>query len=107
VAIAVATLAVAIPLGITGARVARDTAREYRIRTVAEASLEPQIELTDVRSRGSLIEVTLAGPEALAADIAQRAAERIHEAYPDVTVRVSLLQGQIVEIPPARVPDGT
>lgn len=102
IVIAVATLLIAIPLTLTGARVARDTRLEYAIRTDAHHVLEGTgVELSSVDARGDVVKVTLEGSQERGEAVAHDVAARIHAARPDITVRVALLQSEVVEIPPS------
>jgi hypothetical protein len=56
-------------------------------------------DLSSVDANGDVVEVSLEGPPEGAVPIAHDVADRIHRARPDLTVRVSVLESQIVEIP--------
>jgi uncharacterized hydrophobic protein (TIGR00271 family) len=100
VVVAVATAVIAVPLAITGARVAQDTRIEYAIRSRADSVLAGTgVDLSAVDARGSTVDVTLEGPPVKGVAVARTVAERIHAARPDLTVRVSLLQSEIITIP--------
>jgi uncharacterized hydrophobic protein (TIGR00271 family) len=101
VSIAIATLIIAIPLGLTGARVASDAAAEYQLQNDAAAQLPAGYELANVDANGDVIKITVEGPPGDVSRLADQIAAAVHARYPDVTVRVALLAGQIVEIPPA------
>jgi uncharacterized hydrophobic protein (TIGR00271 family) len=99
IVIAAATVLIAIPLAITGARIASDTRIEFAIRTRAgEVLAGTGVDLSSVEANGDVVEVTLEGPPEEAVAVAHAAARRIHRARPDLTVRVSVLESQIVEI---------
>lgn len=100
IVIAVATVLIAVPLTITGSRIAGDTQIEYAIRTKAgEALAGTGVQLASVAARGNVVEVTLEGSPDEGASVARDVASRIHRARPDLVVRVSLLDSEIVEIP--------
>jgi len=100
VVIASATVLIAIPLTITGSRIASDTRIEYAIRTRAgEVLAGTGVQLASVDARGNVVSVTLEGPPDEGVDVARDVANRIHRARPDLAVKVSLLQSEIVEIP--------
>ena len=54
-----------------------------------------------VDANGGLIAITLEGPQGDVTDVARRIATVVHVGYPDATIRVSLLAGEVVEVPPA------
>jgi uncharacterized hydrophobic protein (TIGR00271 family) len=100
IVVAIATVLIAVPLSITAVRVARDTRNEFVIRTRAESVLAGTgVQLAAVVAQGSTIHVTLEGPPVRGAAVARQVAQRIHAARPDLTVQVSLLQSEIVQIP--------
>ncbi len=102
VVIAVATLALAIPLAVSGLRIGRDTALEYSIRSHANQALGGgDVQLSSVDARGSTVEVVLEGPPEDGTRIANQVANAIHEQRPELTVRVSVLQSEVVEISPS------
>lgn len=99
IVIALATLVIAVPLGITGARVASDTRLEYSIRARASDVLAGTgVELATVNVQGSTVNVTLEGSSRAHQDVARDVALRIHRARPDLDVHVTLVNGQIVEL---------
>ena len=101
ISIAIAALLVAIPLGLTSARVARNAAAEYRIQGEAAARLPAGYDLATVDANGDVISITIEGPAGDVTGIASQIAGAVHASYPGATVRVVLLTGEIVEIPPA------
>jgi len=97
--IALATVLVLIPLAVTGSRIAKDTQLEFQIRTRAGDVLAGTgVQLASVDASGNVVEVTLEGPPATGDVVARDVAARIHQARPDITVRVALLQSEFVEI---------
>ncbi|HTG46191.1 MAG TPA: DUF389 domain-containing protein [Actinomycetota bacterium] len=101
VVIALATVAIAIPLAITGRSIAQDTAAQYAVQQEATGALPPGYQLAGVDASGDLIEVTVEGPETDPTQIALAIADAVHVQYPASTVRVSLVASQVVEVPPA------
>jgi len=100
VVIALATLAIAVPLAITGSRVAADTRIEFAIRSrVDEVLRGTDVDLASVDAQGDLVEVTLEGPPDDGVAVARDVARKIADAMPDLRVRVALLESEIVEIP--------
>jgi uncharacterized hydrophobic protein (TIGR00271 family) len=100
IVIAVATALIAIPLAITGSRIAGDTRLEYAIRSRASSALAGTgVQLASVDASGDVVNVTLEGPPSSGEVIARDVASRIHAARPDITVHVSLVQSEIVVIP--------
>ena len=100
VVVAVATVVIAVPLASRRARVAQDTRIEYAIRSKADSVLAGTgVQLAAVDARGSTVDVTLEGPPVKGVAVARMVAQRIHAARPDLTVKVSLLQSEIVQIP--------
>ena len=100
IVVAAATVVIAIPLGITAAGVAQDTKAEYEIRANAESVLGGTgVQLAGVDAHGPTVDVVLEGPTGTGAAVARRVAQRIHAADPDMTVHVSLVQSEIVQIP--------
>jgi uncharacterized hydrophobic protein (TIGR00271 family) len=98
--IALATVAIAVPLAVTGRQIARDSLREFQVQTEAATDLPAGYELIGVTADGASIEVILDGPQGDITTMAGAIGEAIHRQYPDTTVRVSLLASQTVEIPP-------
>jgi uncharacterized hydrophobic protein (TIGR00271 family) len=99
IVVAVATIVIAIPLAITGLRIARDTAIEYAIRSRASEVLgDGPTELSKVDANGDLVKVTLEGPVDQGEAAAHEVADRIHRARPDLDVQVFLLETKVVEI---------
>ena len=97
--IAVATIVIAIPLAITGRRVAQDSLIEYTIRSRASEVLgDGPTELTQVDANGGVVKVTLEGPVGQGETAAHEVADRIHRARPDLDVQVYLLDTRVVEI---------
>jgi uncharacterized hydrophobic protein (TIGR00271 family) len=102
IVITLATLLIAIPLAITGARVASDTRIEFAIRSRADDVLRGTgVDLATVDASGDTVEVTLEGSPDQGVAVARDVASRIHEARPDLRVRVALVDSQVVEILPS------
>jgi uncharacterized hydrophobic protein (TIGR00271 family) len=101
VSIAIATLIVAVPLAITGSRITRNVSIEFQIQAAATSRLPFPYELVSVDANGGLIDITVEGPPGDITDMANKIATEAHARYPDATVRVALLAGQVVEIGPA------
>jgi uncharacterized hydrophobic protein (TIGR00271 family) len=99
VVIGAATVLIAIPLAITGSRIAQETRIEFAIRSQAGSVLgNGPTQLASVHASRGVVEVTLEGPKEEGASIANDVAKRIHEARPDLDVKVFLLDTQLVEI---------
>lgn len=102
IVIAVATVLIAVPLAVTGLRIARDTAIEYAIRSRASEVLgDGPTELTKVDANDGVVKVMLEGPVGQGVEAAHEVADRIHLARPDLDVQVYLLDTRVVEIPAA------
>jgi uncharacterized hydrophobic protein (TIGR00271 family) len=99
VVIGVATALIAVPLALTGSRIAQETRIEFTIRSQAGDVLgNGPTQLASVKASRGVVEVTLEGPTKEGAEVADDVANRIHEARPDLDVKVFLLDTQLVEI---------
>jgi len=82
--------------------VGKDSALEYTVTREVDQAIEgTQIELARVTSTHGKVEVVLAGDDQKDADFAERLATTLHQAHPEATVRVQLLQTKLTEIPPS------
>ena len=100
VVIGVTTLAVAVPLALTGRQIAQDGWREFQVQSNAAANLPPGYDLVGVTASDDTIDVTVEGPPGDITENANEIAAAVHADYPTTTVRVSLVATQIVEIAP-------
>jgi uncharacterized membrane protein len=98
--ITLATLVIAVPLGITGRQIAQDSIREFQVQRAAAAKLPAGYQLVDVTSKGGTLQITVEGPPTDVATIANQIAQAAHSAYPGVAVRVALVTSQIADVPP-------
>jgi uncharacterized hydrophobic protein (TIGR00271 family) len=100
IVIALATLAVLVPLSITGIRAGTRSILETSVTSqVRRAIAGSPVELKSVSSTNDTVEVVLTGDRQRDQGLVKTLTGALHRAHPGTTVRVLLVQTEVTQVP--------